>query len=275
MGALHQNLKKRDLRQGDTLSPFLFIIVMEGLHMALNDGLDANMFHGVKVDFLVHYLLPIGLNMSRIMNWQPLTNHFKVSEAVVKSLKSLRASFFWGSSEDSKKLAWVKWSNILASLNNDRISVLAVLKHQYVPFIEVENGVFSIIPNSYGYIVLRAIYVMKPAVNVGRTKAEFDALIFDIASLEPEELVDSDNCIWSLSHDDKFSGLGSILMSYLSLPYLQVPDGVRLSLGRFFVPFLFLMWRVGSLVSVMARLKGKEGPCLRYLCCFPLDLMAV
>nr|GEV99606.1 protein root hair defective 3-like [Tanacetum cinerariifolium] len=43
------------------------------------------------------------------------------------------------------------------------------------------------------------------AVNVGRTKAEFDALISYIVSLKPEELVDSDTCIWSLSHDDKFS----------------------------------------------------------------------
>ncbi|GJV26534.1 hypothetical protein Tco_1379229 [Tanacetum coccineum] len=42
-------------------------------------------------------------------------------------------------------------------------------------------------------------------VNVGRTKAEFDALISDIANLESEELVDFDTCIWSLSHDDKFS----------------------------------------------------------------------
>ncbi|GJZ52128.1 reverse transcriptase domain, reverse transcriptase zinc-binding domain protein [Tanacetum coccineum] len=40
---------RRGLRQGDHLSHFLFIIVMEGLHMALNDGLAANMFHGIKV----------------------------------------------------------------------------------------------------------------------------------------------------------------------------------------------------------------------------------
>nr|GEX53743.1 RNA-directed DNA polymerase, eukaryota, reverse transcriptase zinc-binding domain protein [Tanacetum cinerariifolium] len=40
--------KKRFEAKGSSLT-FLFIILMEGLHMALNDGLAANMFYGVKI----------------------------------------------------------------------------------------------------------------------------------------------------------------------------------------------------------------------------------
>ncbi|GJY67016.1 RNA-directed DNA polymerase, eukaryota, reverse transcriptase zinc-binding domain protein [Tanacetum coccineum] len=42
-------------------------------------------------------------------------------------------------------------------------------------------------------------------INVGRSKAKLDALILDIANLETYEGVDSDSCIWSLSHDNIFS----------------------------------------------------------------------
>nr|GEW46783.1 hypothetical protein [Tanacetum cinerariifolium] len=77
-----------------------------------------------------------------------------------------------------------------------------------------------------------------------------------------------DSGVRSLSHLEHSDELSPF-------PYLQIPGGVRLSLERFYVTFNFLIWRVGSLVSVMALLKGKEGPHLRLLCCFSLDLMAV
>ncbi|GKD59320.1 RNA-directed DNA polymerase, eukaryota, reverse transcriptase zinc-binding domain protein, partial [Tanacetum coccineum] len=187
---------KRGLRQGDPLSPFLFIILMEGLHITLKNGLTENMFRGICIgspgirlshlfyvddviiisewnqndmDNIIRILnsfylasglkinihksnlygvgvpssevarvaagsgcsastlpfsylgLPIGSNMNRTSNWKVLIDRFKARlsapDAVIKSLESIRASFFWSASGDKRKLAWIKWSNILASLD--------------------------------------------------------------------------------------------------------------------------------------------------------------
>ncbi|GJV81162.1 RNA-directed DNA polymerase, eukaryota [Tanacetum coccineum] len=95
--------------------------------------------------------IPIGYNMNRVPGWQILIDCFKprlsswkanllsiegrltliksvlgnlgiyfllifkALEIILKALKSLRANFFWGDSQDSKKLAWIKWTNVLSS----------------------------------------------------------------------------------------------------------------------------------------------------------------
>ncbi|GJV04740.1 hypothetical protein Tco_1338309 [Tanacetum coccineum] len=84
-----------------------------GVHMALNDGLAANMFHGTKVgspvgvssnevEIMASYMgceagffpftylgLPIGLNMSCIASWQPLIDRFKARLSAPRTPKSL------------------------------------------------------------------------------------------------------------------------------------------------------------------------------------------
>nr|GEY55030.1 RNA-directed DNA polymerase, eukaryota [Tanacetum cinerariifolium] len=43
---------QRGLRQGDPLSPFLFIIAMEGLHVAMEDVMAAGLYKGFKINTL-------------------------------------------------------------------------------------------------------------------------------------------------------------------------------------------------------------------------------
>ncbi|XP_071729330.1 secreted RxLR effector protein 78-like [Rutidosis leptorrhynchoides] len=50
---------KRGLRQGDPLSPFLFLIIMEGLHLLLKEKVDARSIKGARVgneDTLISHL---------------------------------------------------------------------------------------------------------------------------------------------------------------------------------------------------------------------------
>ncbi|GJS23164.1 nucleotide-binding alpha-beta plait domain-containing protein [Tanacetum coccineum] len=93
-------------------------------------------------------------------------------------------------------------------------------------------------------------------VNVGRTKAEFDALIYDIVSLEPEKLVDSNTCIWSISHDDKFS-----------------VNSVRKHIDELSLPSLSPMPTLSSLVTQLL-LFGISFVFGQVLCSLPIPLVA-
>ncbi|GKF47611.1 hypothetical protein Tco_0137413, partial [Tanacetum coccineum] len=106
--------------------------------------------------------------------------------------------------EDTKKIAWVKSSNTLASLDKGGFgagSLKAFNKALLLSHLANNKDCFirqRIVNGSWDWDWSRPI-------TMGGTKTEFDNLILDIASLESDESVGSNSCIWNLSNDDTFS----------------------------------------------------------------------
>ncbi|XP_076893436.1 uncharacterized protein LOC143545418 [Bidens hawaiensis] len=114
---------RRGIRQGDPMAPFLFIIAMEALHIAMVKARETGLIHGLRLPKdgpnLTHFFFADDVMF--LADWLTLCKAvlgslptyylsiFKAPITVIEQLERVRRWFLWKIIRNNSKIAWVAW----------------------------------------------------------------------------------------------------------------------------------------------------------------------
>ncbi|GKE19927.1 hypothetical protein Tco_1431439 [Tanacetum coccineum] len=94
----------------------------------------------------------------------------EVPESILSDIERLRAKLFWGGEPDSKLLIWIKWENLLASLEKGGLGI-GSLKAFNLALLQKWRWRLVAYPNSLWAQVIKAIHGEEAGFKQNRCKS--------------------------------------------------------------------------------------------------------
>nr|GEU85869.1 RNA-directed DNA polymerase, eukaryota [Tanacetum cinerariifolium] len=114
--------------QGDPLAPYLFILVMESLHLSIRRLVDSGLYNGILLpgsetishlfyaDDVMFIGVTVGGRMTRLKAWDNVIAKLRtLPSGVLKTMEAIRSRFFNGMGQEDFKITWIAWNKVLAS----------------------------------------------------------------------------------------------------------------------------------------------------------------
>ena len=100
--------------------------------------------------------------------WIYYLSLFVMLVGIAKKLEALRAKFFWGGTEDEKKMTWIKWDQVLAKPERGGLDIGSLVSFN-LSLIFIWKYRFFYILMPYGFVCLkRFMGIMEDSLEVGR-----------------------------------------------------------------------------------------------------------